>query len=1359
MRQLVSFLQLLILITFFFGCVRNNSNRNTDQKVEIPEIVKDQSKKKYSGIWEAMAQEFEMTKDVRSGIVPSYRLVEAVDRDLKERKAGRLNRLSALSWVERGPNTNTVGPSNGNLRGPQNNAVTSGRMRTIWVDLNDPSNKTVWAGSVSGGLWKTTDITSSPSSWTLINDFFGNLAVTSITQDPVNKNILYFGTGEKTFNTDAVRGGGVWKSTDNGVTWNLLPSTVNFWNVSRVLCDGAGNVYVATIGSNGVQRSSDGGNTWINITPAGLSTRVTEMRLSSTGRLHVVCGYLNYPNADPPVPTGHRYTDNPATVNPASWSEPVTTYPTNYNTELAVAGNIIYALPSDANDRTPTIYKSTNGGVTWAPTVSSPPSGSSDSQASPSINVGQGWFDLAIGVDPANPDVVIAGGLNFFRSENGGVTWSRLSRWVGNQTMYIHADHHTVVWNGSQVMVGTDGGIFYSSDNGVTFTDRNIGLRTKQFYSAAIHPTLTNYFIGGTQDNGTHQMNNAGLSGSVEVIGGDGGFTHIDENEPQYQFSAFTQSNYIRSVNGGANWSAVSHSNSLGFFINPSDYDDQNNFLYASGGNSTGAGRYIRWNDPQTGASFSTISIGTATSGGITAVKVSPYTNNRIFVGSNQARVVRVDNAQLDFPAAVNISGSNFPSNGNTVSCINVGTTDSNLIASFSNYNIPHVFVTTTGGGASGWTNITGNLPNIPVRWAMFYPEDDDKAIIATEMGVFETDDINGAATVWIRNTTFPVVRTNMLQYRQLDGTLLAATHGRGLWTTSFPTTTPFIRFASSYTYSSAAEASELSSAICRKYKDYVVKMRVDQAPVGSATVTLNINGGTAVRGEDFDFSTNGTFTNPSSTITFPGGSAAEQSITIRVYDDAELENEESFTLSYTVTGTTNAIAAPSSKSFTFTIKDNDVTPVPGIYSGNFKVGTEQVRISTQTPLRSNKSRFRIQYLYTASQLGQAGILDAGFITSLRFTVLEKFSTKPFTGFTISMANSTASNLNTGFANAAFTQVYSGNYSSVVGENSFTFSNPFYWDGISNIVVNFCFDNGFTSPDASADVIEGASNPLGAGTRASTYSDDESNSGCALQAQLISEARINLTFGASSGNPIASSLNTTRTEFVSGNGIFHFYSGFDIISRIATASGNFGCVTSRVAEAGNTWQVFFAGPRSQKVIAVDFGGTAQNSSYTLGLYYTAAELAGKDPNLVRITSTNAGTVGGGNSTNTSVYATTFTSFGSGYLFTANVFGPGLFFLAEANITSIRNPSQQANFVKLLQNPISTSIPLGISNPSRVNIEATLLTNNGQLLQRWNLGRADGNRQLPLKGESLPAGVYILRIDAGTKTQSIKLVKQ
>ena len=87
------------------------------------------------------------------------------------------------------------------------------------------------------------------------------------------KDTMYFGTGEKTYNADAVRGGGVWKSVDHGVTWNLLPSTTSFFNVSKIICDTIGDVYVSTIGnSKGIQRSKDGGATWTNITPTGLNT-------------------------------------------------------------------------------------------------------------------------------------------------------------------------------------------------------------------------------------------------------------------------------------------------------------------------------------------------------------------------------------------------------------------------------------------------------------------------------------------------------------------------------------------------------------------------------------------------------------------------------------------------------------------------------------------------------------------------------------------------------------------------------------------------------------------------------------------------------------------------------------------------------------------------------------------------------------------------------------------------------------------------------------------------------------------------------------------------------------------------------
>lgn len=1351
MKKVLSVILLVYCMTVIFGCNNGRNRKVSEYPVnEQSESEETENKESEDGAYESLMMEYEMTRDPKLGYVPRNRLVKAYEDLMIERRSGRAARISALNWTERGPFTDVVGPSNGNFRGPGNNAVTAGRIRAIHVDLSDATKKTVWVGSVSGGLWKTTDITVSPASWTLVNDFLGNLAVASICQDPSNTQIMYFATGERNGNIDAVRGGGVWKSTNGGAGWSLLANTTSFWNASKIVCDAAGNVYVGMSGNGqGLKRSTDGGATWTTITPTTTENgnRITDLRISSTGRMHVTMGAGGSTIGQ----SGYFYVDNPATTTSAGWLSPVTPFVNyQYNCELAVAGNTLYVLPSNSSDLTPTVYKSTDGGVNWAPTAASPPS---NTNSDLSINTGQGWYDLAIGTDPANPNVVIAGGLNFYKSDDGGASWTQVSRWVGTTLNYVHADHHAVVWNGNQVMVATDGGLFLSTDNGSNYIDRNNGLRIKQFYSCAIHPTTTNYFLGGTQDNGTHQLTTAGLGGSTEVIGGDGGFVHIDENEPQYQFGSTTRSQYRRSINGGASWSSVNYSASIGQFINPTDYDDVNNRMYASGS----LGSYVRWENPQTGSTFTTASISNAAPTSVTSLKVSPYTNNRVFFASSGGRVVKVDDAHLTFPAVTNITGSNMPST--TVSSINMGTNDNNLIATFSNYGVQHVFVSTTGGGASDWTSITGNLPDIPVRWGMFYPEDNDKAIIATDMGIYETDDINGSSTVWVQNSMFPVVRTNMLQYRQRDGTVLAATHGRGLWTASLPFSSPYLRFASSSSYNSVVEATTGSGNTCRNYKDYTVNMRVDQAPIGTATATLNVSGGTAVQGVDYDFTTNGDFNSPSNALSFPNGSTAEQPITIRIYNDAEVENVETFIIAYTISGSTNVVAAPSSQSYTFTISDNDVAPSPVIYGGNFDLGVNEVNLTTQSPLRSNKTAFRIQYLYTVSELSSAGFAADGFITSMSFNVTTKNSTKPFNGFTISLGNTTTTSLSGGFTGGSLTQAYSANYTSVVGVNTFNFTTPFYWDGISNIVVNICFDNGALPADGNADVVDGTSAPLGTNVRACTYSDLVTTAGCSLGAAFISDVRIKTTFAATSGNPVASTLNTTRTEFVSNSGTYYFYNGFDIIARIAAASRNFECVTSTVVEAGNVWQSFFAGPRSQKVVGVNFVGTPQNSSYTLGVYVTAAELGGKDPNLVRLAGTSTGTMAGANSGNTNIYNTTVTTFGTGYLYTANVFGPGLYFLTEGAVTPVRDPSRQADFVKLLQNPVSNSILLSISNQSRQQIQATLFSNNGQLLQRWNLGRADGNTQLPINEKSIPDGVYILRIDAGNKTQSFKLIKQ
>ncbi|MBI5472270.1 MAG: T9SS type A sorting domain-containing protein [Ignavibacteriae bacterium] len=725
---------------------------------------------RYDGPALAARMEFERTKDPATGRVPRERLLAALEQT-RQSKFSVLNspqKTNALVWSERGPNSDVTGPSNGNTRA--NSGIASGRIRAIIVDSSDATHKTVWIGGVSGGLWKTTDITVSPATWTLVNDFLSNLAIADICQDPRVgfQNIMYFCTGESYYNADAVQGNGVFKSIDNGVTWTLLASTSTYVSGTRILCDYLGNVYLATRGT-GLLRSTDGGTSWTDITPSGLPSDICDLEITTTGaagRLHVVSGIF--------TTQAYRFTDIPVTVTSATWTAPTTAFPSYLNrAEICVSGSTLYALPVDGSDQVPTIYKSTDGGANWAATGAQPTAGWTN---------GQGWYNLGCDIDPTSGGATcIVGAIDNWKTTDGGGSWTKISEWVGTVGQYVHADVHKILfWDGGNKMLfGCDGGVHYSSDKGTTIRDRNVGLRIKQFYSCAIHPIVTNYFLAGAQDNGVHQFSNPGLGNTIEVKGGDGGFAAIDQNEPQYQFGTYTNNVYQRSTDGGASWNTVSFS-STGRFINPYDYDNTANIMYCG----DDASKFRRWTDPQTGSTSDVVSI-TNMTGEVTAVSVSPFTSHRVFFGTNSGKIVQVDGANtiVSGSAGTDLS-SGLP--GGTVSCINFGTSGSNLIICESNYGINNVWVSTDGGAT--WVAIDGNLPDMPVRWCMFYPGDNTKAYIATETGVWETALISGGSTVWTADPTFPAVRTDMIKYRSGDQEFAAATHGRGLWTSNIST-------------------------------------------------------------------------------------------------------------------------------------------------------------------------------------------------------------------------------------------------------------------------------------------------------------------------------------------------------------------------------------------------------------------------------------------------------------------------------------------------------------------------------------------------------------------------------------------
>lgn len=730
------------------------------------------------GIDLAMQYEFEITKDPALNRVPRERLLEAENYRLQ--KLSSLNRtttaVSGISWIERGPNN--VG----------------GRTRALLYDANDAGNgyKKVFAGSVSGGLWVTNDITVASPTWNKIDDFMGNLAISTLAQDPSNTLNIYAGTGEGWFNSDAVQGLGIWKSTDGGTSFSQLGSTNNsgFYFVQKIVVTSTGIVLAAT--RNGVQRSTNGGTSWatvLAVSTGAPTSRAADIEIGNDGTIYASMGIFS---------TGgiYRSTDNGAT-----WSQIYSSTGNENRIELACApsnANIVYALVHDQDgadgiagnsddDGIKKIMSTSNAtGVTPTWTTLTTPAWCDQGSAETDFTRGQAWYDLVAAVDPSNANTVYIGGIDMLKTTDGGTNWTQITQWAsGCSVPQIHADIHAIAFkpgSTTEFIVGNDGGIFRSTDAGVSFASKISSYNVTQYYACAIHPATTNYFLAGSQDNGTQKFTAAGINSTTDASGGDGGFCHIDQDDGNIQISAYVFNNYFVSLNGGSSFSSRFFNNSGGF-INSTDYDNNANILYAG----SSAGNFFRWNDPSTaGTSTNTVSVAQFAGASVRHVAVSPITANRVYFGLSNGDVVSVDNANT----GTSIAGTVIRAGTGNVSCIAIDpANEDHMLVTYSNFGVSSVFESFNATQASPtWTDVEGNLPDMPVRWAMFDPRNSDWALIATDLGVWSTDDLNGVSTDWDpTNTDLANVRVDMLQYRSSDRTLAAATHGRGLFTATVP--------------------------------------------------------------------------------------------------------------------------------------------------------------------------------------------------------------------------------------------------------------------------------------------------------------------------------------------------------------------------------------------------------------------------------------------------------------------------------------------------------------------------------------------------------------------------------------------
>ncbi|MFN0112806.1 MAG: hypothetical protein ACKVZH_28435 [Blastocatellia bacterium] len=699
-----------------------------------------------------------------------------------------------------------------------------GRTRALLVNPKTP--EVMYAAAVSGGVWKTTD---AGRNWRPLTDLLPTLAFGSLAFDPQNPEIIYAGTGEGYFNADAMRGAGIFRSFDGGTTWRQLEGTrtAAFYYVNDIVVSpkNSSRIYAAT--RNGVMRSLDGGSSWTQVitdqpSRFGGCSDLAIRTDRDTDFMFAACGMTtNFRN--PGATRASIYRTENAAAGLGGW-ESVLSEPGMARTSLAIAPsnqNVIYAVSSENGEdgmahTLHAVFRSVDGGAldSWAKVnnahATTKLNGSlftnpyfafrKECQNEESKDYAQGWFDNVIAVDPLNENTVWVGGIDLFRSDDGGANWGMASFWDQSKTnaKYVHADHHAIVFhpqfNGGSnrtMFVGTDGGIFRTENaraqtatgnrapcspnsSGVTWASLNNGYAVTQFYHGAAFPGGTRY-LAGAQDNGTVMGSDAGgIDGWREILDGDGGYVAVDPTNPNIVYAEATGLSLMKSTDGGANFrpATTNINNDGGFgFIVPFVLDPNDPTRLWLGGTKL-------WRT-RNGADTWTLASG-GLNGKTTAIAVSQNDGNFVVAGTDQGYVYRTTTG-LSSNGDAGWAGTQ--PRGGTVSALAFDPTNrDNIYATYTNFGGKHVYRSLNGG--VDWQSIDGNLPDIPVNCIIVDPTNPQRLYIGTDIGVFTS--LDAGATWAVENTGFANAPVEWLSVNSVGGTahLFAFTRGRGAWRT-----------------------------------------------------------------------------------------------------------------------------------------------------------------------------------------------------------------------------------------------------------------------------------------------------------------------------------------------------------------------------------------------------------------------------------------------------------------------------------------------------------------------------------------------------------------------------------------------
>ncbi len=657
---------------------------------------------------------------------------------------GKAGVMDALEWKN-------VGPAN-----------IGGRIITVAANPLNPA--TVFIGAAGGGIWRSYD---AGGHWQAVSDALPTQAMGAIVIDPQDTSVVYAGTGEASYAQRTFDGGGMFRSTDGGDSWEEIGiGTLPAYSRASDLVINPLNtdVLFAAIPDGprdpaqiGIYRSTDAGDSW---------------ELVLTGRMSDIV--IN--PADPDVlytasskvfggGTADRYGMYKTTDGGDSW------FPLDIGVPDSLMGRtsigicdarpeVLYIGVSHVtgDDRTPLlgVFKTSDAGESWT-----------QLDVPFDYMVSQGWYDNIMGVHPQNPDIVYAGGVKLIVSRDGGASWERVrDQGYGG---IVHVDQHAIDFNRldpSIVYLGNDGGFFVGTQDGAAWEKRDLGLAITQFIGGAMHPSSNSVLFGGTQDNGTLLSDDTPMFDLV--LYGDGGNGAIDPRMPQVMYTTKETLKFYRSDDFGATWtrkqSGLGLDRSLfyiDFAMDPNDPD----VLYL------GTSRLYKSTNRGDNWSLKNSCLIPAAGGCyyISAVSVAPYDGNLVFAGGTGGGISISTDAGDEWNS---VPDSLLP----TGYCSAVRSFRPGVIyATYATYGLEKVWRSTDMG--IHWMSISGDLPDTPVNDVI---ELDGRIIVGSDVGVFISDD---EGLHWQRlGTGLPSVSVQRFVYNARTATLRAITHGRGMY-------------------------------------------------------------------------------------------------------------------------------------------------------------------------------------------------------------------------------------------------------------------------------------------------------------------------------------------------------------------------------------------------------------------------------------------------------------------------------------------------------------------------------------------------------------------------------------------------